>query len=104
MRLAAERMAEFTELQDQGDAKKERLEIEGQRLQRALDMLKEALTCPSAHPYIHEVQEIVEGWLTQSERLGNQRTLPTTFGQNRRLTRERTCAAIVYFVLTTVNV
>jgi hypothetical protein len=83
----AERMAKFMELQGQGDAKKERLEIETQRLQRALDAMKDALTYPSTHPYLHEVPETAEGWLTQSERLErtrNQRSLPTTFGSNRR--------------------
>jgi hypothetical protein len=83
----AERMAKFMELQDQGDAKKERLEIETQRLQRALDAMKDALTYPSTHPHLHEVPETAEGWLTQSERLErtrNQRSLPTTFGSNRR--------------------
>jgi hypothetical protein len=85
--VEAERIAEFAELQDRGDAKKERWEIECQRLQRALDPLNEASTYPSAHPYIHEAPETAAGWLTQSERLErtrSQRSLPTTFRQNRR--------------------
>jgi hypothetical protein len=82
-----ERMAEFAELREKGDAKKEILEFERQRLRQALDAVDEALTYPSTHPHLHEVPETAEAWLTHSERLEwtrSQRSFPTTFGTNRR--------------------